>query len=53
MSTLEWSSFDEYIKKESELANACLSLLVEFQNFSLRPLQKRFELIEVDGENDS
>lgn len=51
-SSVQWVSFEEFIKKEDELKMATESLLEEFENFSLRPMKSRFELLDTaDNEN--
>lgn len=46
-SSIKWVSFEEFIKKEDELKVATVSLLEVFENFSVRPMKGRFELLEV------
>ena len=52
-SSLQWVSFEEFIKKDDELKIATESLLEEFESFSIRPLKNRFELLEVVEDQDS
>ncbi len=51
--SVKWVSFEEYIKKGADLSQACETLLEEFEGFTLRPINKRFELLEVDSDNGS
>ena len=51
-SSVQWVSFEEFIKKEDDLKMATESLLKELENFSLRPMKSRFELLDTtDSEN--
>lgn len=51
--SVKWISFEEYIKKSDDISGACDTLLEEFEVFSFRPIKKRFDLLEVDIEEDS
>lgn len=51
--SVKWISFEEYIKKSDDISGACDTLLEEFEIFSLSPIKKRFELLDVDTEEDS
>jgi Caspase domain len=43
-SSLEWSNFEEYIKDYNDFENSIEILLKEFEEFSVEPIKKRFEI---------
>ncbi|MBR9886428.1 MAG: caspase family protein [Oceanospirillales bacterium] len=45
--SIQWVSFEEFIKKKNEIRIATEALLEEFENFSVKPMKSRFELLEV------
>ena len=46
-SSVQWVSFEEFIKKVDELKMATKSLLEELEKFSLRPMKSRYELLDT------
>ncbi|WP_445362963.1 caspase domain-containing protein [Microbulbifer sp. ANSA003] len=50
--SVKWIDFEEFIKKPEELKDSIEVLLEEFSSFSIRPIKKSFNLLEVAQEDE-